>query len=171
LFMTALPLYLSSFLDYSDEMIRHGLSAILSKPHAVLIPAAVFLLLILGLLAFSTPVLKKRLLCQFVILAAASFPAVCLLPLLASSFVLIIAAHILLILLIGLLFYSSRALEDRRLFWVSVLLAALLVLSRTLEYETSLLIKAAAFIACGVGLIIAGVCFERYLKTRRQNYD
>ena len=39
--------------------------------------------------------------------------------------------------------------------------------SRFLEYQTSLLLKAAVFTACGIGLIIAGVAFENHLKKRR----
>jgi hypothetical protein len=46
-------------------------------------------------------------------------------------------------------------------------MAAILILSRTLEYETELLIKAVIFTACGVGIIVAGVLFERFLKSRR----
>jgi len=58
-------------------------------------------------------------------------------------------------------------LEDRRVFWASVLLAAGYILARTLEYETGLMLKAAVFVGCGIGLIAAGVLFERYLRKRR----
>ena len=61
----------------------------------------------------------------------------------------------------------SFRLEDRRIFWAGVLFAALIIASRFLEYETGLLIKAVVFIACGIGLIAAGVGFENYLKKRR----
>ncbi len=164
--MIALALYLSSFIDYSEEMACRR--SITSKPHAILITATVFILLILGLVSFSAPVLKHRILGPMLILAAGSFLAVSYLPLSVPPVEMAITAHLLLILLIGLLFTGSLTLEDRRLFWVSVLLATLLILSRTLEYQTGLLIKAAVFSSCGIGLIIAGVCFERYLKTRRQ---
>jgi hypothetical protein len=66
----------------------------------------------------------------------------------------------------GLVANSFRA-EDRRLFWAGILFAALVITSRFFEYETGLLIKAVVFIACGIGLIIAGVGFENYLKKRR----
>ncbi len=69
--------------------------------------------------------------------------------------------------MIILLFCAAFTFEDRRVFWAAVLMAALLILSRTLEYETELLIKAVIFTACGVGLIVAGVLFERFLKSRR----
>ena len=37
----------------------------------------------------------------------------------------------------------------------------------SVEYETGLLIKSAAFTASGIALIVAGVMFEKYLKKRR----
>jgi len=42
----------------------------------------------------------------------------------------------------------------------------LLILSRFLEYETSLLVKSAAFVACGVAVIVAGVSYEQYLRRK-----
>lgn len=62
---------------------------------------------------------------------------------------------------------TSLLSEDRRLFWAGILFAALVITSRFLEYETGLLLKAAVFIACGIGLILAGVKFEDHLKKRR----
>jgi uncharacterized membrane protein len=71
-----------------------------------------------------------------------------------------------LVLSTALVINSFRA-EDRRFFWAGVLFVALVIASRFFEYETGLLIKAVVFITCGVGLIIAGVGFENYLKKRR----
>jgi hypothetical protein len=81
------------------------------------------------------------------------------------------SANLLLILMIILLFCAAFAYEDRRVFWAAVLMAALLILGRTLEYETELLIKAVIFTACGVGIIVAGVLFEHFLKSRRAVHD
>jgi uncharacterized membrane protein len=56
-------------------------------------------------------------------------------------------------------------IDERRLsFWLGSLYLVLLVLSRFLEYETSLLVKSAAFLACGVTVIIAGISYEKYLR-------
>jgi peptidoglycan/LPS O-acetylase OafA/YrhL len=56
-------------------------------------------------------------------------------------------------------------IEERRLaFWLGSLYLVLLILSRFLEYETSLLVKSAAFLACGVTVIIAGISYEKYLR-------
>ena len=58
-------------------------------------------------------------------------------------------------------------IDERRLaFWLGSLYLVLLVLSRFLEYETSLLVKSAAFLACGVTVIIAGISYENYLRRR-----
>lgn len=56
-------------------------------------------------------------------------------------------------------------IDERRLaFWLGSLYLVLLILSRFLEYETSLLIKSAAFLACGVAVIVAGISYEKYLR-------
>ncbi|MDD5064065.1 MAG: DUF2157 domain-containing protein [Phycisphaerae bacterium] len=82
-------------------------------------------------------------------------------------FSLIITANIAcLALCVGLIINSYRA-ENRGIFWAGILLTALIITSRFLEYETDLLLKAAVFTGCGIGLILAGVSFENYLKKRR----
>jgi len=84
-----------------------------------------------------------------------------------DSFTILISANLAcLVLAVGLIINSFRA-EDRRIFWAGILFTALIIASRFLEYETDLLLKAVVFIACGVGLILAGVSFENYLKKRR----
>jgi len=67
---------------------------------------------------------------------------------------------------VGLL-ASAMAAVDRRLFWPGVLLLVLLVVSRFFEYESNLMWKAAAFLACGLGIIGGGLWFESYLRRRR----
>jgi hypothetical protein len=62
---------------------------------------------------------------------------------------------------------SAMAAVDRRLFWPGILLVVLLVVSRFFEYESGLLWKAAALLACGVGIILGGIRFESYLRQRR----
>ena len=58
-------------------------------------------------------------------------------------------------------------IDERRLaFWLGSLYLVLLILSRFLEYETSLLVKSAAFLACGVTVIIAGISYEKYLHRK-----
>lgn len=58
-------------------------------------------------------------------------------------------------------------IDERRLaFWLGSLYLVLLILSRFLEYETSLLVKSAAFVACGVTVIIGGISYENYLRRK-----
>ncbi|MEP7272815.1 MAG: DUF2157 domain-containing protein [Acidobacteriota bacterium] len=56
--------------------------------------------------------------------------------------------------------------EQRALFWLGSLYVVLLILSRFLEYETSLLLKSVAFLTCGVAVIFAGIRYEQYLSRR-----
>ncbi|MFY9611182.1 MAG: DUF2157 domain-containing protein [Blastocatellia bacterium] len=56
--------------------------------------------------------------------------------------------------------------EQRVVFWLGSLYLVLLILSRFLEYETSLLVKSAAFLACGVAVILAGISYEKYLRRK-----
>ena len=84
---------------------------------------------------------------------------------------LVTTANILFLVLAMVLIWSARLFEDRRLFWSGVLMAATFVVSRALEYETGLLIKSAVFTACGVGVMVAGVMFEKYLKSRRTSNE
>lgn len=71
---------------------------------------------------------------------------------------------LLLLLTIGLI-REGLAQSDRRTFWLSVSLLSLQIFSRLLEYETGLVFKALAFILCGIGVIAAGLWFERYVRT------
>jgi uncharacterized membrane protein len=68
-------------------------------------------------------------------------------------------------LLLGALMITLSLMDERRAaFWFGSLYLVLLILSRFLEYETSLLVKSAAFLACGVAVIFAGISYERYLR-------
>jgi uncharacterized membrane protein len=59
---------------------------------------------------------------------------------------------------------ESLSQSQRVAFWFGIILLALQILSRLLEYETGLLVKALVFILCGVGVIAAGLWFERYVR-------
>lgn len=56
-------------------------------------------------------------------------------------------------------------------FWGGVVLIVLQLFSRMLEYETGLLLKASILFLCGVGVIIAGLWFERYLRAYHPTLD
>ena len=57
--------------------------------------------------------------------------------------------------------------EERRAdFWFGSLLLVLLITSRFLEYDTSLLLKSAAFIIGGAAVMLAGIAYERFLRRK-----
>lgn len=61
---------------------------------------------------------------------------------------------------------SGLASERRSHFWLGTLFLVLLVLSRFLEYDTGLLLKSFAFMACGIAVLVAGLQYERHLKRK-----
>ncbi|MDB9312405.1 DUF2157 domain-containing protein [Spirulina sp. CS-785/01] len=71
---------------------------------------------------------------------------------------------LLLLLAVGLLREAINT-GERRGFWFGMTLLVLQVFSRTMEYNTELLTKAILLFLCGVGVIIAGLWFERNVKT------
>jgi uncharacterized membrane protein len=73
--------------------------------------------------------------------------------------------NILLFLLAGGLIRESITTGERNTFWFGMILLILQVLSRFLEYDTDLLLKSFAFAFCGIGAILSGLWFERYLRT------
>lgn len=56
--------------------------------------------------------------------------------------------------------------ERRAAFWTGTVFVVVLILSRFLEYETSLLLKSAAFMICGFTMIAAGIAFEKHLRQK-----
>ncbi|MBL8204246.1 MAG: DUF2157 domain-containing protein [Blastocatellia bacterium] len=70
-------------------------------------------------------------------------------------------------LMIAVVAIAIGILDERRLaFWTGTLFTVLLIISRFLEYETSLLTKSAAFTLCGVAMIAAGVAYENHLRRK-----
>ncbi len=59
----------------------------------------------------------------------------------------------------------SGARDGRRaLFWMGMILAVALIVSRFLEFDTGLLVKGGVFIACGISVILLGRMFERRIR-------
>lgn len=54
---------------------------------------------------------------------------------------------------------------QRQGFWWGILILVLQIFSRMVEYDTGLVAKALVFFLCGVGIIVAGLWFERYVRT------
>ncbi|MEG4518450.1 MULTISPECIES: DUF2157 domain-containing protein [unclassified Microcoleus] len=53
-------------------------------------------------------------------------------------------------------------LGNRQTFWGGMVLITLQIISRVFEYNTELLLKSFVFVLCGIGVIAAGLWFERH---------
>ncbi len=60
---------------------------------------------------------------------------------------------------------EALELGKRRGFWCGMVLLTLQIMTRMLEYDTSLLLKSLVFVLCGVVVIVAGLWFERYVAS------
>lgn len=78
----------------------------------------------------------------------------------------ILVFNLLLFLLALGLIRDGLALGDRGTFWGGMILLILGIISRMLEYDTGLLLKSIVFGLCGIGIIFAGLNFERTLRSR-----
>jgi hypothetical protein len=170
--LTAGVLYIYSFLEPSKDAVRDiGRLASNIPPHTLMPLIAALTALVL--LPFA--IRRSQGKAVFVILAAVVAGAVLnwagMAILLASEFWLSMTANVYFFALAASLLWASFIFQDRRVFWTGSVMIGLLVIGRFLEYETSLMLKAAVFIACGISLIVAGVMFERYLKTRRPAHE
>lgn len=76
----------------------------------------------------------------------------------------IILFNVMLFLLAMGLIRDGLSLSQRQTFWGGMVLLVLGILCRTLEYDTGLLLKSIVFAICGVGVILAGLWFERATK-------
>jgi len=74
--------------------------------------------------------------------------------------------NLMLFLLAIALIRDGLALGSRSTFWGGMLLLVLGIISRMLEYDTGLLLKSIVFVICGIGVILAGLWFERRITPR-----
>jgi uncharacterized membrane protein len=74
--------------------------------------------------------------------------------------------NVLLGLLAIALIRDGLALGARSFFWGGMVLLVLDILTRMFEYETALMLKALAFSLCGIGVLLAGVWFERLSRRK-----
>lgn len=79
----------------------------------------------------------------------------------------VLAPFVFNLLLFGLaigLIRDGLAMGRRGLFWGGMGLLVISILTRTVEYNTDLLLKALVFALCGTGIIVAGLWFERHVQ-------
>jgi uncharacterized membrane protein len=72
--------------------------------------------------------------------------------------------NVLLFLLAVGLIRESLEKSHRLPFWSGIFLLFLQIISRLFEYNTELLLKAFVFALCGIGVIVAGLWFERHMQ-------
>ncbi len=79
----------------------------------------------------------------------------------------IFLVNLLLFLLAIALIRDGLALGARRTFWGGMVLLVFAIITRVLEYDTGLLFKSMVISLCGVGILAAGVWFERAIRPSR----
>lgn len=62
------------------------------------------------------------------------------------------------------LLYTAVRIHRRTSFWAGLLILAWVIVHTFIEWDTNLFLKSFVFIACGVGVILGGIRFERHLK-------
>jgi uncharacterized membrane protein len=82
-----------------------------------------------------------------------------------------IVANAVLVVVSGVAIATAVESLDRGPFWMGSVLAGAVVVSRFLEFDTDLWLKALAFIGAGVALLTFGVAFERRLQAQRRQAD
>jgi uncharacterized membrane protein len=70
---------------------------------------------------------------------------------------------LLFLLAVGLI-RESLEKSHRLPFWSGIFLLFLQIITRLFEYNTELLLKASVLALCGIGVIVAGLWFERYMQ-------
>ncbi len=78
-------------------------------------------------------------------------------------FIVLINNCLLAILSIGLIRIGIEQ-AHRGNFWLGIIFLCLQIMSRTFEYNPGLLLKAFMFGLCGIGVLVLGIWFERYLQ-------
>ena len=78
--------------------------------------------------------------------------------------VLSVMANLALLGVAGTLLQSAVTRGQRQEFWMGLMLLALVIVSRFLEWDTHLMVKSAVFVLCGLGVIFGGARFEKHLK-------
>jgi len=167
---TTVALYLNSFLEFGDEMASDMFKFFESESPTIIIGVGAYIIAI-AMVPFAIFQIRNNMALKLITIPMVAALLLVAVPGYVDNVALVVIANILFLVLASVLIWSARLLEDRRLFWSGVLITAAFVVSRALEYETGLLIKSAAFTACGIGVMVTGVMFEKYLKNRRASYE
>lgn len=167
---TVVALFLNSFMEFADEM-KHNIFIFVGNLESGLINLAVVSAVALIMIPFAIRQIRDSLALKIIMVPMVAAPIFIIGFTFVNDIAVAITANVLFLVLGVVLICSARLLEDRRLFWGGVLIIAAFAVSRAIEYETGLLIKSAVFIFCGIALMVAGVMFEKFLKSRRTSIE
>lgn len=133
--------------------------------------------LILGLLFYVRALLKseknKSIVINIVLLVAALIHIFTLLTGFGdeTAITTLVISNAIFVFIAVILIWQSFALSERGSFWIGVIMITMIIVSRSLEYDTGLIFKSIAFLTCGVALMASGILFEKILKRRRLTND
>jgi uncharacterized membrane protein len=164
--IVALTLYLCSFAEVADD-VAGGIGDFFTNGAGVIIAGIVPLALSFAMSPLAIKQMSDSRVLKLLAIPAIGGAIIVALTATMPGLVLTAVANVLFVSIAVVLIWGARMLEDRRMFWGGVIMVTAFVLGRTFEYETGLLVKAVAFVTCGVGVIVAGVMYEKYLKRRR----
>lgn len=162
-------LYVASYNTFVDGVLSEA-------PHkddpsvATLAAAVTVALALLAALAAARPALRDASIRPLAATMAVLVPLLMLSTLTGSSLGIIFASNGGLVVLGGVLIWTGVNREARSGYWGGVLLLALVLLTRFMEYDTGLLFKGVAFIAAGLAVLYTGAKFEGYLDRRRASH-
>jgi uncharacterized membrane protein len=164
----AVILYVASFLGFVDGV----LSEVPYKDDQLAAGVAAALTVALAMVAMAAAALalrdaSVRPLAATMVLVV---PVLMVSTLSGSSLGIMLASNGGLVVLGGVLIWTGVTREARSGYWGGVLLLALLLLTRFMEYDTGLLMKGLAFIAAGLAVLYTGAKFEGYLDRRRASH-
>ena len=102
---------------------------------------------------------------QFILLGG-SLGAMCLALIVAVPIISPVLGNLACLGWAGVCLLRGLADASRSAFWSGAILAFLIIVARFFEFDTSLMQKSAAFLACGAGTIYAGIKYEAYLRSK-----
>ena len=81
----------------------------------------------------------------------------------------LVAINLLYFGLAGILTWHGLQLGIRWRYWMGLLALTLQLISRFFEYDTGLLVKSLVLVAAGIGIVLAGLSFERHARDLRSS--
>lgn len=103
------------------------------------------------------------------ILLGASLAVLCLALIVSQPVISPLLANIACLGWAGVCILKGMNDANRSAFWSGAILVFLIIVARFFEFDTSLMQKSVAFLACGAGTIYAGIRYEALLRAREES--